>query len=324
MVKGRYKNAAALSIADLALVACLGLLAVWGRPVSAGDVAIGVLYPEIREPYRAVFLSIIAGIKEEIKEPVKTYEIDRSYDPSVLLSKLEADHVGLVIALGKRGLKVARELPSHFDILIGAVRATPGADGTVKGGITLTPDPDVMFRRLKTLAPEVRRVVVVYNPERSDWLIDRARRAASRQGLILEALSARDLKEAAPLYRDLIAEADPSYAVWLPQDRSTVDKSTILPMILEAAWDKRFVVFSSSLAHVSKGALFSLYPDNTAMGRSLGALATALVEKRGQGKADIVPLRDLQTAVNLRTAKRLGLRLNGAQARQFGLVFPSQ
>jgi putative ABC transport system substrate-binding protein len=323
MIKGRYKSLITLSIADLALLA-IGLLIVYGHPASADDVAVGVLYPDMREPYKAVFVSIIAGIKEEIKGPVKTYELKQSDDPTILLAELEDDRVEVVIALGKRGLNAARELPKHFDILIGAVLVTPDTNGTVKAGITLTPDPDVMFRRLKALAPEVQHVVVIYNPKRSDWLIERAQRAASRHGLTLEALTANDLKEAAPLYRDVISKADPSYAVWLPQDRSTVDKSTILPMILEAAWDKRFVVFSSSLAHVGKGALFSLYPDNTAMGRSLGALATGSVEHRGGGRARIVPLRDLQIAVNLRTAKRLGLRINGAQARQFGLVFPSR
>jgi putative ABC transport system substrate-binding protein len=305
MIKGQHKDVNTLSITDLVLLA-IGLLIVYGQPVSADDVVVGVLYPDIREPYRAVFLSIIAGIKGEMKGPVKTYEIKKNHDPTALLAELEDDHVELVIALGKRGLKAARKFPKHFDILIGAVLATPDTNGTVKAGITLTPDPDVMFRRLKALAPEVQHVVVIYNPERSDWLIDRAQ------------------KEAAPLYRDVIDAADPSYAVWLPQDRSTVDKSTILPMILEAAWNKRFVVFSSSLAHVSKGALFSLYPDNTAMGRSLAMLATGSIQNRGEGKARIVPLRDLQTAVNLRTAKRLGLRINGAQARRFGLVFPSQ
>jgi putative ABC transport system substrate-binding protein len=323
MIKGQHKDVNTLSITDLVLLA-IGLLIVYGQPVSADDVVVGVLYPDIREPYRAVFLSIIAGIKGEMKGPVKTYEIKKNHDPTALLAELEDDHVELVIALGKRGLKAARKFPKHFDILIGAVLATPDTNGTVKAGITLTPDPDVMFRRLKALAPEVQHVVVIYNPERSDWLIDRAQKAASQQGLTLEALAARDLKEAAPLYRDVIDAADPSYAVWLPQDRSTVDKSTILPMILEAAWNKRFVVFSSSLAHVSKGALFSLYPDNTAMGRSLAMLATGSIQNRGEGKARIVPLRDLQTAVNLRTAKRLGLRINGAQARRFGLVFPSQ
>jgi putative tryptophan/tyrosine transport system substrate-binding protein len=92
-----------------------------------------------------------------------------------------------------------------------------------------------------------------------------------------------------------------------------------LPLILKEAWDKNLTVFSSSPNHVKRGALFSLYPDNVAMGRRLAAMAR---NDAGAPKEAIVPLRDLQTAVNLRTADHLGLDLSRRDRSQYSLTYP--
>ena len=97
----------------------------------------------------------------------------------------------------------------------------------------------------------------------------------------------------------------------------------ILPMILEQAWEKQVVVFSSNPSHVNKGALFALYPDNEGMGRTLGALADNILAKKRPASPGLLPLRDLLTATNLRTAEHLGIQYTQAQREEFSLVFPS-
>ena len=72
-----------------------------------------------------------------------------------------------------------------------------------------------------------------------------------------------------------------------------------------------------------KGALFSLYPDNVGMGRSLAALALQQMQGGPNKTASIKPLRDLLLAVNLRTAEHLGLQFSNQTQREFGLVFPN-
>jgi len=104
-------------------------------------------------------------------------------------------------------------------------------------------------------------------------------------------------------------------------DRSVFDTQAILPLLLEKAWDRRFAVFSADPGQVSKGALFALYPDNAGMGRRLAELA---LDTQGHGRqAGVELLRDVMTAVNTRTARRLGLRFSGSQRREFDLVFPT-
>ena len=90
-------------------------------------------------------------------------------------------------------------------------------------------------------------------------------------------------------------------------------------MVLRAAWDRNLVVFSSNPSHVPKGALFALFPDNNAMGRHLAQQ----LRKPASASARLLPLEQLDTAINIRTADHLGLGLSAGDAR-FDMVFPNR
>jgi putative ABC transport system substrate-binding protein len=89
-----------------------------------------------------------------------------------------------------------------------------------------------------------------------------AREAAKSQGLELTAMSKpRDLGQAAHLYTTLIRSADSKRdALWLPHDTTTVEESTLLPLILKESWDNSVPIFSSNILHAKKGALFAMEP----------------------------------------------------------------
>ena len=85
------------------------------------------------------------------------------------------------------------------------------------------------------------------------------------------------------------------HALWLPIDATTVDDATILPLVLREPWNQNVPIFSSSFSHVDKGVLFSLYPNNAELGRSLGALATALLTGATNVRG-VTPLRTVCAA----------------------------
>jgi putative ABC transport system substrate-binding protein len=85
-------------------------------------------------------------------------------------------------------------------------------------------------------------------------------------------------------------------------------------------------VFSSNVAHVRRGALFSLYPDNLELGRFLGSSAQTLIGSNVGPTAaprGLQALRQVLTAVNTRTAEHLGLDLR-ASGQRIHLVLPEQ
>lgn len=282
---------------------------------------IAVFYPDIGEPYRSVFTKIIEGIEEMAKHRVRTYPIGPNANAADLNAQLERNDIKVVIALGRQGLKAASSLSRGIVVVVGGVLMLPEAENSSLSGISLAPDPALLFARLKNLQPSVRRVFVIYDPHHNEWLIKLAREAAKALGLELVAQEAHDLASAAKLYEAAFAATDSRHdAVWLPHDPTTVDDDTILPLVLKESWSRNIAVFSSSYLHVKKGVLFTLYPDNRELGRNLAG--SALAALAGESRKGVMPLREVYTAVNLRTASHIGLNITYQQQRTFDTVFP--
>jgi putative tryptophan/tyrosine transport system substrate-binding protein len=287
---------------------------------AAGTLA--VVYPDIDEPYRSVFAKIIEGIESGANVAVRNYPIGPNQDPAELNTQLKRNGTKAVIALGRHGLKATASLDRDIPVVVGGVLAVPEAENRSLTGVSLTPDPALLFARLKSLLPGVRRVIVVYNPQHNDWLIKIAREAARAQGLELATHEARDLGAAARMYEAAFAGSDGRRdAVWLPQDATTVDEAAILPLVLKESWNRNVPVFSSSFLHVKKGALFALYPNNVELGRTLANSAQAAMSGDSRRRG-VLPLREVQMAVNLRTASHIGLSIGYQQQRSFDFVFP--
>lgn len=284
--------------------------------------SIAVLYPQLRAPYAEIFNAIINGIEKQSGRPVDLYPLNRSYDITAIDSRIGGKINDVVIALGSRGMEASKQLSSGIPVIIGAVLvSTLQSIDPMPAAISLAPDPEALFAKLKSLAPRIEKISVVYNPENDQLVIDRAAEAAVRQKLLIDAHKASELTAAAQLYKKVLDSIEPkTTAIWLLEDAAINDTDTVLPFILNQAWGREIVVFSSSLAHTRRGALFSMYPDNFKMGMDLGKLAVAVL-KDGK-KKEISVLKSLKIAVNKRTARHLGISFSRRQAQSLDLVFP--
>lgn len=285
---------------------------------------IAVFYPDIGEPYRSVFTKIIEGIEDTTKKRVASYAVGPNSSPQELAADLRRREIGVVIALGRHGLKAANGLDRDIGVIGGGVVSISDADTTEIQVVSLAPDPALLFARLKALLPNVRRVFVVHDPKQSGWLIRLARESARRNGLELEVREAGDLKAAVRQYQEILGSADAKKdALWLPQDTTTVEDSAVLPLVLQESWNRALPVFSSNVAHVRRGALFSLYPNNVALGRNLANSALGHLSGNAAVRPGITPLREVMAAINIRTAGHLGLDV-GRQPQGFDLLLPEQ
>jgi putative ABC transport system substrate-binding protein len=236
---------------------------------------------------------------------------------------LKADGIETVIALGNAGYRLAQGFSNVMPVVVGAVLLTPGEDQQGMSGVSLIPDPELLISKLKQFVPAVKDVSVIYHPEQSRNAIMRATSVSRALAITLDARAVADVKESAARYHALLEGiANGSTAVWLPQNDDTLDDDILLPLVLRNAWDKGFVVFSSNLDHVRRGALFSLYPDNEGLGRHLAALALQRSLGPDSKSGKIEYLRDVRIAVNLRTAEHLGLSFPGPLLHEFGMTFP--
>jgi putative ABC transport system substrate-binding protein len=289
---------------------------------TSGEGGIAVIYPDIGEPYRSVFAQIINGIEEKAKGRVANFAVGPNEDLGELNNSLRRQDTRVVIALGRQGVKVASALEGNFGVVVGGVLMAPDNEVRNLQVNSLSPDPALLFSRLKGMMPKVKRIFTVYDPRQNDWMMILAKEAALSQGLELVAYEAQDLRTAMHAYQEILATTDTGKdALWLPQDSTTVEESTVLPMVLKESWDSNLAVFSSSFGHVRRGVLFSLYPNNVELGRHLAGSALGLLAS-GTESSGMLPLREVLMAINLRTAKHLGL--NTTRSQSFDMAFPEQ
>ena len=64
-----------------------------------------------------------------------------------------------------------------------------------------------------------------------------------------------------------------------------------------------------------------MMPNNVELGRTLASSALGLIAGDAR-RRNVVPLRELHSAINLRTANHMGLNLGYQQQRNFDFIFP--
>lgn len=281
---------------------------------------VAVVYPQVDGHFKAIFDEMLKGITAVIGEPVRSYALSPDYQLDALDAWLDQQEIEVVIALGGAGSRALSQLDGLVKVVFGGTDLSVSRNAGT--GISLMPDPKLLFETLVSLVPEVETITVIYNMENNACLIKKAQQEALSRGLRLNAIPAESMKEAAGHYRRWLKQLDAKKdALWLPMDRVTVDQSRNFSNLLSQAWEREFVIFSSTSVHAKRGALFSLYADNEALGQSLARMAQRQLQQDATDEG-VRALLEAKFALNRRTADHLGLRLLPRQIRAFDLLFP--
>ena len=280
---------------------------------------LGIIYPEVREPFASIFNSMLEGIYEVHGDDAHSVAIKKEYNPQDIVDWVDDNEISRIIALGSRSQKLVENIKLPIDeVVLGAVTKPP-ENRIFKAGIMLAPAPERVYEQLEVLLPDLEKIYIVHS-KGSRWYVKIAQKAATDKDFSLEAIETESLAESAKQYKAIMDRIDSQSAVWLLQDSLSADSRLLLPMILEAAWNKRFPVISNSAGHVRRGVLLALYPEPFEFGVDL-AHTTANGNDEVSGFA---PFNEALRAANTRTAEHLGLNWPRSTIRDFDLVFPSE
>jgi putative ABC transport system substrate-binding protein len=278
-----------------------------------------VLMPDIEEPFRTIFLRIVQGIDTRLSGRADVVYIN-TQTPQQIAAEVLRRQARLVLAMGRQGLKSVSALQGSVPIIASCVVSVQETEIRGYPVYTLAPDPAALFAHLRGLIPSARRISVVVDPRQNAWLIKRALDAARPLNMEVVAHETDDPAAALRLYAQILRSAEAARDVlWLPQDSTTVIEDAVLPFVLKESWNRGIAVFSSQLAHVKRGVLFALYPNEKELGQTLGDAAVRVLAG-GKVAEGILPLRDVRFAINTRNASHLGLSV---QVAAYDLVYPA-
>jgi putative ABC transport system substrate-binding protein len=289
------------------------------RGYAAGE-TYALIYPQATEATERIFQdvrqSIATGVSERGGRLIERSLPQNQDHRDAIRHWLAEVKPTLVIALGRTSVDALAGLERRYSI-VAAMADLPPSENPVLSAVTLLPDPQALFETLRTLTPRTRRIFVVYDPARHQWLADLAARQAKSRNHTLVTLRADDVRAASLHFANIFRYANPETdALWIIDSQFAIDDTT-LRVIVEESWLARFPVCSNAVQHLTRAILCTTFVPPALTGQ----LVLQLADERLAGRAPrtLVP-REASRGINMRVASHLGIMLNSTEKRSFELV----
>lgn len=264
-----------------------------------------IVFPETPAPYAKVFEDIIKGVSSQYTGTIHRLQTSSYSDIAYIRERLARARPDIILALGSNNVTILSNMNISTPMVAGALSTNP----TNTPGISIFPDPVVVMQKLLLLSPNTNRVSVVTALNSGSSYLDEAKLYMASLGKKLVVYRAADIHAAAIQYLQALNTAEAYDGIWILPSETAIDNA-IMGQLLQTAWDKNIVLFSSNPNDVRKGTLFAVYPDNEKMGQDLGLLVNKQLSG-GIPMPHFTPVKQLLLAVNLRTSRHLGLALSG-------------
>ena len=234
---------------------------------------------------------------------------------SEIARKFAAANMDMVISIGTSAtVAVAKEIksvPVVFSVVYDPVESKIAQDWRISGNNTTGTSSKVpmsaLLENVKKLAP-VKSLAVLYTPgERNSEAQLKDLKASEEQfsiRIVPVPLTNRD--EVTPIVTDVAGKVD---ALYLSGSSIVGD---MLAAIVDIATKARVITVTHLGEKVEKGVLLGVYANSRELGRLAGEKAVTVLKGAKPSSIPIEPLRKLDVAVNMKTAKAGGIDVPAA------------
>lgn len=226
-----------------------------------------------------------------------------------ILKKVRRSRPELILAIGMDALdklKSIKDVPIIYVMVLSPRNLVP--EGGNITGISMKIAPEKQFAVLRELLPNVRRIGVFFDPDKSGYYVGRASNAASLMGIELLTKKVKSSKEAVAAIDAIKGKVD---ALWLLPDTTVVNQGTI-DLLLLSSLENSIPVITFSDKYAEKGALLSLEVDPVDAGKQAGEMANRLLGGTDIRKIANEDARSAIITVNLLVAKKLGIHISAS------------
>ncbi len=302
-----------------ALVLLLSFVALAG-PAEASRVAV-LLSAKVSE-----YEDALKGFRESTPHQiVAVFDMDGDLDRgrkqlAEIEDKLKPD---LIFAVGIWALQAVVNRPPVIPVVYAMVLNPPsvlGADTKNVTGASMNVPVEQPIKLFKQLGPHVKRIGVIFNRNRTGYLVRQAQAAAKEEGLELVTREVSSPKEVVGALESMQDSID---ALWIVPDETTLSQAVVQQMLL-FSYRKRIPLLGLSDRHAQMGAVFALsFASGEDIGRQAGELAQAILSGRPASGVPYTNARKVFLTVNLKAAQKLGLEIPQAiLARASNVIQP--
>lgn len=252
----------------------------------------------------------IEGFKAEIPAGVTFTEYDLKGDVEQgrkLGPSIRAADPALVLAVGVKAALAAKlellDIPVIYCMVFDPEKY--GLSAPNMTGVIMAPSVHQQLHAIRMALPSTRRVGVLYDPAKTALLVDNAKESATALGMDLIPQQVRTKKDVPAALSKLLPQIE---ALLLVPD-STVLTEESFTFILNSTLEGKVPVIGFSSELVRSGALLGVSPSYSDVGRQAGLLGKKLLKGQSVESSSAVPSSLSRVALNLRTAKFLGIQI---------------
>ncbi|HEX4824797.1 MAG TPA: ABC transporter substrate binding protein [Candidatus Polarisedimenticolaceae bacterium] len=313
-----------MKLARAAALALALLLEPAGRALSSSPGALVVVSPG-PEAYRTAGDAARRSI-DEGGVPAEVVVLEDAAAEKRVAERLAASG-NVALAVGARAARFVRaQAPDarlvYAMLLDPEALGLPGPGDAPKKnmtGVTMDVDPAAQLEVLKTLAPEVKRIGVLYDPAISGAAVRKAQAIARSKGFEVVAQAVRGEGEVLSAATLLVSSVD---ALWGIADSTVLTAANARALILLALRSHK-PLLALSESFVRTGALAALAADPAEVGRAAGTMAASLAKnEQQQAPSPIGPPR-LDLFLNKATAEHIGVAVPPQLAAKASAVYPT-
>jgi len=272
---------------------------------AGGVKVIAVIKSGEQGPYNDAFSGFKNTLeKEKIKFRVIEYNIRRADSE---IQKIESENPDLIFAIGSKALEKISSRIKNIPVLFSMVLHPEknGYQGKNITGVSLDIPPVLPFKMLKSLIPEAHEIGVLYNPEKTQDVIDAGDSSAKELDLNLTSVTVNSIDELPGAVSYISKKAD---VLWMVADQTVYTVQSTYNTLLYTLREG-LPVIGISAPYVKAGALFSLSCDYSDIGRQSGEMAIKILQGMNPSSIPIAVPEKTGLFLNLKTAKRLGIKI---------------
>jgi putative ABC transport system substrate-binding protein len=183
-------------------------------------------------------------------------------------------------------------------------------------GVSMNIPPEKQLRILREALPEVKRIGLLYDPKRTGPFVRSAQNAARRIGMTLVAKEVHSPREVPSSLNAMRGRID---IFWMLPDLTVITPETV-EIFLMLSLEDNIPILTFSRKYTELGALLSIGIDAFDIGRQAGEMANAILSGKDVEGIKPVYARRAVISVNLKVARKLGIRIDEKIVENAGAV----
>ncbi len=256
------------------------------------------------------FSRCIEGIKETMSEhSFQLFNIEEDLEKGRdVLSEIRKKNPKLVIAVGPQAAYLLSQeqdsLPRLFCMVLNPLKLL--GQNRIYPGISLNIPPEFQLETIKDAFPDRKRLGVFFSKKSNQSVIDVFNEKAKKNNRVLipfQILSPNDIPS-------IINSKDFSIDVLLMIPDSRIKSTKIVEYIIKESLRRKIPVVGYNSWFAQNGALLSFVIDYRKAGMQTGITGKRIISGDYPGKPGILPPEKIKISIDLKTAKKLGVKIS--------------